>query len=106
MLYLTLGLLQLALTPLLVHGIARYQRLSQVFAFVLIAAITYNIFAHIILEHLEHFGIGTLLAAGLGLIVFSYGDHYFFAHAARKSQTSHFFFLLLQIFLFMHAVTD
>ncbi len=106
MLYLTLSLIQLALTPLIVLGIARYQRLSQVFAFVLMAAITYNIFAHIILEHLEVFGIGAVLAAGAGLVVFSYGDHFFFAHTAKRSHKSKFFFVLLQLFLFLHAMTD
>lgn len=106
MLYLTLSLVQLALTPLIVLGIARYRRVSQVFAFLLIAAITYNIFAHIILEHLETFGIATVLAAGFGLILFSYGDHFFFAHTAKKSQSSTFFFVLLQLFLFLHAMTD
>ncbi|RZA15929.1 MAG: hypothetical protein EOP10_25505, partial [Proteobacteria bacterium] len=106
MLYLILSLIQLALTPLIVLGIARYQRLSQVFAFILVAAITYNILAHIIIEHLETFGITTLISAGLGLIVFSYGDHFFFAHTAKKSQSSKFFFVLLQLFLFLHSMTD
>lgn len=106
MLYLTLGLLQLALTPLIVLGIARYRRASQVFTFLLIAAITYNIFAHILLEHLDTFGLATLLAAGAGLITFSYGEHFFFAHTAKKSHTSKIFFVLLQLFLFVHAMTD
>lgn len=106
MLYLTLGLLQLALTPLIVLGIARYQRVSQVFTFLLIAAITYNIFGHILLEHLQTFGVMTLVAAGAGLITFSYGDHFFFAHTAKKSQSSKIFFVLLQLFLFLHAMTD
>lgn len=106
MLYLTLSLVQLALTPLIVLGIARFRRLSQVFAFLLIAAITYNIFAHIILENIETFGFATVLAAGFGLILFSYGDHFFFAHTAKKGQSSLVFFLLLQVFLFLHSMTD
>ncbi|RYZ59784.1 MAG: hypothetical protein EOP07_02970 [Proteobacteria bacterium] len=104
MFYLLLSLAQLALTPLIVLGIARYKRVSQVFAFLLIAAITYNIFAHIILEHLDSFGWGALAAAGFGLILFSYGDHFFFVENSRKS--SWFFLILLQIFLFLHAMTD
>ncbi len=106
MLYLSLSLVQLLLTPLIVLGIARYHRVSQVFAFLLIAAITYNIFAHIFFEHLQTLGLGTIVAAGLGLVVFSYGDHFFFAHTAKRSHSSNFFFFLLQLFLFLHALTD
>ncbi len=104
MFYLILSLVQLALTPLIVLGIARYKRVSQVFAFLLIAAITYNIFAHIILEHLGTFGAGALVAAGFGLILFSYGDHFFFDEHKKKS--SMIFLVLVQVFLFLHAMTD
>ncbi len=104
MFYLVLSLAQLALTPLIVSGIARFHRVSQLFAFLLVAAITYNIFAHIILEHLETFGVGALLAAGGGLIIFSYGDHFFFTESHKK--TSWLFLILLQTFLFLHAMTD
>lgn len=104
MLYLILSLVQLALTPLIVLGIARFHRVSQVFAFLLVAAITYNIFAHIILEHIQTFGIGAVIAAGCGLILFSYGDHFFFVESLRKS--SWLFLVLVQAFLFLHAMTD
>ncbi|MBC7660873.1 MAG: hypothetical protein H7249_14340 [Chitinophagaceae bacterium] len=104
MFYLVLSLAQLALTPLVVLGVTRYRRLSQVFAFVLVAAITYNIFAHIIMEHLEAWGVEAVIAAGLGLVVFSYGDHFFFVGSLKKS--SSIFLVLLQIFLFLHAMTD
>jgi len=104
MFYLILSLAQLALTPLIVHGIARFHRVSQLFAFLLVAAITYNIFAHIILEHLDTFGVGSLIAAGCGLILFSYGDHFFFVESQTK--TTWLYLVLLQVFLFLHAMTD
>lgn len=104
MFYLILSLVQLALTPLIVLGIARFRRVSQVFAFLLVAAITYNIFAHIIFEHLETFGVGALIAAGCGLVLFSYGDHFFFVDSLKK--TSWLFLILVQVFLFLHAMTD
>lgn len=104
MFYLILSLVQLALTPLVVLGIARFKKVSQVFAFLLVAAITYNIFAHIIFEHLDTFGVGAVIAAGFGLILFSYGDHFFFVDSPKKM--SWLFIILVQIFLFLHATTD
>ena len=104
MLYLFLSLVQLVLTPLIVIGVERFKRVSQVFAFLLVAAITYNIFAHIIVEHIQTFGMSALLAFGLGLVLFSYGDHFFFVGSLSKS--SWIFLMLLQVFLFFHAVTD
>lgn len=103
MLYLLISLALLVGTPLIVSFVDRFQRLSQVFAFLLIATISYNIFAHIILENIGTFGLQAWIAFFLGLVIFSYGDHFFFANKRNGSLA---LIVPMHIFLFIHALTD
>lgn len=103
MLYLIISLLILACTPLLVRLSERFQRLSKVLTFCLIAAITYNIFAHILFENFETFGWGAILAALAGVAIFGGGDDFFFGQPRRNSRIFPF---LVQLFLLIHAMID
>ncbi len=101
--YLLISLAILACTPLIVRVVYRFQRLSKIFAFFLIAAITYNIFAHILFENLKVFGWGALVAALAGIVIFGGGDDFFFSESRRSSRV---FLVLVQLFLLVHAMID
>lgn len=103
MFYLLISLALVACTPLIVSFVDRFQKLSQVFAFLLLATITYNIFAHIIVENIETFGFKVWIAFFLGLAIFSSGDHFFFANRRNGSLA---LIVPMHIFLFIHALTD
>lgn len=101
--YLLASLLLLACTPLIVQAVQRYRRASQILAFVLVLGITYTIVTHIIVESLAVYGWGAIVAALAGVIMLGVGDDYFFSHPEKKSW---FFLLLVQVFLFTHALID
>jgi len=101
--YLLASLLLLACTPLIVQGVQRYRKASQVMTFVLIVGISYTIFTHIIVESLAVYGWGAIVAALAGVIMLGVGDDYFFSHPEKKSWV---FIVLVQVFLFAHAMID
>lgn len=101
--YLFASLLLLACTPLIVQGVQRFRRASQILAFVVVIGITYTIFTHIIVESLAVYGWGAIVAALAGVIILGVGDDYFFSHPEKKSWA---FLLLVQAFLFIHAMID
>jgi drug/metabolite transporter (DMT)-like permease len=103
MIYLLASLLLLVCTPLIVQAASRYRRASQVLAFFLILGISYTILTHIIIENMEAYGWGAVIAAVAGVLLLGVGDDYFFSHPEKKSGI---FLVLVQIFLFLHAMID
>jgi drug/metabolite transporter (DMT)-like permease len=101
--YLLASLLLLACTPLIVQGVQRYRKASQIMTFLLVVGISYTIFTHIIVESLAVYGWGAIVAALAGAIILAAGDDYFFSHPEKKSWI---FFVLVQVFLFSHAMID
>lgn len=101
--YLIISLLILACTPLIVRLTERFQRFSKIFAFFLIVAIAYNIFAHILLENMRAFGWEAIIAALAGALLFGGGDDFFFGQPRRSSGI---FLVLVQVFLLVHAMID
>jgi drug/metabolite transporter (DMT)-like permease len=101
--YLIASLLLLACTPFIVQAVQRYRRASQVLAFVLVVGISYTIITHIIVESLAVYGWGAVVAALAGVVMLGVGDDYFFSHPEKKSWA---FLILVQVFLFSHAMID
>ncbi len=101
--YLIASLLILASTPLIVAVVLRYQRASRWGAAILLCAIVYNIFVHIIAENIQTFGWMAVWAAGIGAVLFGVGDEVFFGHSRPHSR---WFLVLLQGFLAVHAMVD
>ncbi len=104
MLYLLASLILLALTPGVTWIVQHFQRTSRIFALFLVLLISYTIFAHIIWENMEAYGIWAALVALAGALVFAVGDDFFFAEGRRP--VSWLFWSLIQVFLFFHAVID
>lgn len=103
MFYLIASLIILALTPLIVSWVSRHQRISRWGAGLLLLAIVYNIFTHIIFENVRVFGWMALLAAFMGASIFAVGDEFFFSQAPRRSRL---FLVMVQVFLAVHAMID
>ncbi|WP_141734866.1 hypothetical protein [Oligoflexus tunisiensis] len=101
--YLLASLLLLAFTPVIVQAVQRYRKASRILAFFLVIGITYTIVTHIIVESLAVYGWGAIVAAVAGVLMLGIGDDYFFSQPDKKSW---FFLVLVQIFLFVHAMID